>query len=95
MNNFYTPNAKFILFFQPLFCQHSSAHLQNANALSNAYFAKELNFSNARKNSVKRVFFPFSNKELIYKIVISNFDNKNESQTIIKLVRKLWRNFFF
>ena len=39
--NFYSSNAKFILFFQHLFCQRTSAHLQNANAKSITYFAKE------------------------------------------------------
>ena len=36
---------KIYSFFQPLFCQRSSAHLQKANAIPNAYFAKELIFS--------------------------------------------------
>jgi hypothetical protein len=35
---------KIYSFFQPLFCQRSSAHLQKANANPNAYFAKELIF---------------------------------------------------
>jgi hypothetical protein len=37
-----TATAKFILFCQPLFRQRSSAHLQKAKAIPNAYFAKEL-----------------------------------------------------
>jgi hypothetical protein len=37
-----TPNAKIYSFFQPLFCQCASAHLQKAKAITNAYFAKEL-----------------------------------------------------
>ena len=36
---------KIYSFFQPLFCQRTSAHLQKANAIPLAYFAKELNFS--------------------------------------------------
>ena len=36
---------KIYSFFQPLFHQCSSAHLQKAEAIPNAYFAKELIFS--------------------------------------------------
>lgn len=35
-------NLKIYSFFQPLFCQCSSAHLQKANARPTAYFTKEL-----------------------------------------------------
>ena len=44
-NNFYLSQPKIHSFFQPLFCQRASAHLQKANANPNAYFAKELIFS--------------------------------------------------
>ena len=33
---------KIYSFFQPLFCQRSSAHLQKASTIPTAYFAKEL-----------------------------------------------------
>ena len=36
---------KIYSFFQPLFYQRTSAHLQNANAKPATYFAKELIFS--------------------------------------------------
>ena len=36
---------KIYSFFQPLFCQRASAHLQKAKALPYSYFAKDLIFS--------------------------------------------------
>lgn len=49
MNNFYTPNVKFILFSNTFSCQRTSAHLQKAKAKATTYFAKELIFPNAPK----------------------------------------------
>ena len=49
---------KIYSFFQHLFCQRASAHLQKANANPNAYFAKELIFSialNIDKTQIKHI----------------------------------------